>query len=324
VSQIFSTHALHPDAEAMLTRAGTLTIASAPTPAAILAEGLDAEVLIVRAAIPPAFFTAAKNLRAAIRHGAGLDMIPYDAATAAGVLIANVPGANAQTVAEHVIMTSLMLLRRFRVVDGDLRKTGWEAGRAHANSGRDLSGKTLGIIGMGHVGHEIFRIAHHGFGLQVLANSRNPDSLPEAALFAPVDQLVEQADIVVLCCPLTPQTTGLMSAARIARMKKDAILINVSRGPVVDEAGLIAALARGAIGGAALDVFSSQPLPPDHAFFGFDNVILTPHIAGITEESMMRMGRGAAAEAIRVLDGGLPVNLRNPEVVEQYRRRFAQ
>lgn len=307
----------------MLEAVGELRIASAPDGATLLAEGLEAEILIVRAPIPTDFFARATRLKAAIRHGAGLDMIPYKEATEAGVLIANVPGANARTVAEHVFMVSMALLRRFRMVDGDLRSRGWEAGRAHSNHGRDLGGRTIGIIGMGNVGHEIFRIAHHGFGLQVIANSRNPDSVPEAALFASVDQLVEAADIVVLCCPMTPETTGLMSAARIARMKPDAILVNVARGPVVDNAGLIDALQRGAIAGAALDVFSSQPLAPDHPYFGFANVILTPHMAGITEESMMRMGTGAAEEAIRVLRGDVPVNLRNPEVLEHFRRRFA-
>jgi D-3-phosphoglycerate dehydrogenase len=113
-----------------------------------------------------------------------------------------------------------------------------------------------------------------------------------------------------------------MSRERIARMKPGAILVNVSRGPVVDDAALIEALKAGRIGGAALDVFSTQPLPLEHPYFRLDNVIVTPHLAGITEESMMRMGTGAAAEAIRVLKGGLPINLRNPEVVEHYRRRF--
>lgn len=322
MSMIFSTHPLHPDAEAMLRAAGSLKIASNPTAEAILAEGADADVLIVRAPIPPAYFDQAPKLRAAVRHGAGLDMIPYDAATAAGVLIANVPGVNARTVAEHVIMTSLALLRGFRRMDRDLRTDGWEAGRAHANQALELSGRTVGIVGMGNVGREVFRIAHHGFGLDVIANSRNPKNTPEPARFVSMDDLVEQADIVVLCCPLTPETTGLLSIDRIRRMRPGAILINVSRGPVIDDAGLIEALRHGAIGGAALDVFSTQPLPPEHPYFRFDNVIVTPHLAGITEESMRRMGTGAAAEAIRVLAGELPVNLRNPEGVERYRGRF--
>jgi D-3-phosphoglycerate dehydrogenase len=322
MSYIFSTHPLHPDAEAMLKAAGDLRVASAPDPETLLREGEGTEVVIVRAPIPPAFFGNVPALRAAVRHGAGVDMIPYDAATAAGVLIANVPAVNAPTVAEHVYMVTLALLRQFRPMDRDLRSDGWNAGRARSERAHDLAGRTIGIVGMGNVGKAVFRIAKYGFGLVIVANSRSPASVPDGARFLSVDDLVSIADIVVLCCPLTPETTGLMSRERIARMKPGAILVNVSRGPVVDDAALIEALKAGRIGGAALDVFSTQPLPLEHPYFRLDNVIVTPHLAGITEESMMRMGTGAAAEAIRVLKGGLPINLRNPEVVEHYRRRF--
>ena len=249
-------------------------------------------------------------------------MIPVEAATRAGVLVANVPGANARTVAEHVFFVSMALLRKFRSVDRDLREKGWLAGREHAAYGNDLAGRTIGIVGFGAVGRSVAAIARHGFGLDVIVNSRTDKDLPEGVRFASVDELVEESDIVVLCCPLTPETTGLIGRDRIERMRPGALLVNVSRGPVVDDAALIEALSAGRIGGAALDVFVTQPLPPDHPYFGFDNVIVTPHMAGITEESMMRMGVGAAEEAIRVLQGELPVNLRNPEVVEHYRRRF--
>lgn len=322
MSFIFSTHRLHPDAEAMLKAASDLRVASAPDPETLLREGEGAEIVIVRAAIPPAFFGNVPALRAVVRHGAGLDMIPYDAATAAGVLIANVPAVNAPTVAEHVFMVTLALLRQFRPMDRDLRNMGWSTGRAHSDRALDLAGRIMGVIGMGNVGKAVFRIAKYGFQLEIVANSRSPESLPDGVRFLSVDDLVSTADIVVLCCPLTPKTTGLLSRERIARMKPGAILVNVSRGPVVDDAALIEALERGRIGGAALDVFSTQPLPPEHPYFRQDNVIVTPHLAGISEESMMRMGKGAAAEAIRVMEGGLPVNLRNPEVVEHYRRRF--
>lgn len=322
MSFIFSTHRLHPDAEAMLKAASDLRVASAPDPETLLREGEGAEIVIVRAPIPPAFFGNVPALRAVVRHGAGLDMIPYDAATAAGVLIANVPAVNAPTVAEHVFMVTLALLRQFRPMDRDLRNMGWSTGRAHSDRALDLAGRIMGVIGMGNVGKAVFRIAKYGFQLEIVANSRSPESLPDGVRFLSVDDLVSTADIVVLCCPLTPKTTGLLSRERIARMKPGAILVNVSRGPVVDDAALIEALERGRIGGAALDVFSTQPLPLEHPYFRQDNVIVTPHLAGITEESMMRMGKGAAAEAIRVMEGGLPVNLRNPEVVEHYRRRF--
>ncbi len=126
----------------------------------------------------------------------------------------------------------------------------------------------------------------------------------------------------VLACPLTDETRGMIAAPQLAQMKRGAFLINVSRGPVVVELDLVAALAGGHLGGAALDVFATQPLPPDHPFFKFDNVILTPHLAGITDEAMARMGLGGGEDAIRILDGGLPVNLVNPSAVEAYRKRF--
>jgi D-3-phosphoglycerate dehydrogenase len=319
---IYSTHGLHPRAAAMLADAGELKIASALDATTLATEGREADIVIVRANLPPALFDGAPRLRAAIRHGAGLDMIPVEAATQAGVLVANVPAVNARSVAEHVFFVTMALLRRFRMMDRDLRQRGWLAGRNHAEKTHELAGRTLGVVGAGSVGKAVMAIARHGFGLSVIANSRNAKSLPDQVRFVSVDEMVAEADIVVLSCPLTPETAGLLSRERIGRMRPGAILVNVSRGAVVDDTGLIEALRNGRIGGAALDVFANQPLPPDHPYFSFDNVIVTPHMAGITEESMMRMGVGAAEEAIRVLANHLPVNLRNPEVLDRYRRRF--
>lgn len=320
--RILSTHPLHPRASAMLAGASRLVVASALDGRTLAAEAKDADIVIVRAPLPAELFDGAAKLRAAIRHGAGLDMIPVEAATAAGVLVANVPAVNARSVAEHVMFVTLALLRRFRMVDRDLRAKGWLAGRDHANANTELAGKTIGIVGLGAVGQAVGHIAAHGFDLNVVATTRSMRPAPDKVGFLSIDALVEQSDIVVLCCPLTPETRGLISRERISRMKPNALLINVSRGPVVDDDALIEALHKGSIGGAALDVFATQPLPPNHPYFGFDNVIVTPHMAGITEESMMRMGVGAAGEALLVLANKLPVNLRNPEVTAHYRRRF--
>lgn len=319
---VFSTHALHPRAAEALAGAGRLVVASAIDKATLARESRGADVLVVRAPLPPELFADAPRLRAAVRHGAGLDMIPVEAATRAGVLVANVPGANAGTVAEHVIWCAIALLRRFRRVDRDLRSQGWLAGRAHAESGGDLGGRTLGIVGMGNIGTRVAAIARHGFGLDVIANSRRPEGMLEGVRFVGVDDLVAEADVIVLCCPLTPETTGLISRERIGHMKPGAILVNVSRGPVIDDDALVDALRAGRIGGAALDVFTTQPLPSDHPYFGFDNVILTPHMAGITEESMLRMGLGAVEQTLQILAEDLPSNLCNPEAVARYRQRF--
>jgi D-3-phosphoglycerate dehydrogenase len=296
-------------------------VASALDDATLIAEARDAAVVIVRAPIPAALFDNAPKLKIAIRHGAGIDMIPVEAATKAGVMVANVPGVNAPTVAEHVFMVSLALLRQFRRVDGDLRSKGWNQGRHHAYANSDLGGRTLGIVGFGNVGSEIARIGRYGFNMTILAHSRTRRDI-DGVHFVDLNALVAEADIVVLCCPLTPETRGLMDAGRIGGMKRTALLVNVSRGPVVVDDALIPALREGRIAGAALDVFVEQPLPAGHPYYEFSNVIITPHMAGITDESMMRMGVGAAEQTLQVLRGEQPTNLRNAEVMDNFRQRF--
>ena len=318
---IFSTHPLHPEATERLSLAGRCLVASAPSAQAILAEGGDADILIVRAPVPPAYFTQARRLRAALRHGAGLDMIPMDAATAAGVLVANVPGANAATVAEHAIFSAIGLLRGFRSMDADLRSRGWAAARAHADAGRDLGPRRLGIYGFGNIGRALHSMAR-GFGMQVSATTRRPETLPPDVQAMPLDSLVAGADVLVLCCPLTDETRGALHAGRIATMKPGAVVINVSRGPVIDTQALIAALAEGRLAGAALDVFDEQPLPAGSPLWALPNVILTLHMAGITEDSMRRMGQTVAEQALRILAGGLPQNLCNPAAEPAYQARF--
>ena len=216
---IYSTHTLHPRATEMLSGPAMLRIASA----------LDAATLAARAARPTSSSSArrcrppvrrrAEELRAAIRHGAGLDMIPIEAATKAGVLVANVPGVNARSVAEHVFFVTLALLRRFRMMDRDLRQQRLARRPRSRRTDARAAGRTLGVVGMGNVGKAVMATARAGFGLDVIANSRNPKSLPDDVRFVSVDELVAESDIVVLCCPLTPETTGLLSRERIARMR---------------------------------------------------------------------------------------------------------
>lgn len=318
---IFSTHPLHPEVTRALQALGPYRVATAPTLKAIAEESAGAGIIVVRAPIPAGVVLREARLRALIRHGAGLDMIPVDEATAAGVLVANVPGANAVTVAEHVIWSAMALLRCHPQVDRDLRDEGWTAGRAYADLGRELSGKVMGILGMGHIGQALARMAVQGFGMPVICHTRSGTS-PDGGRAVTFADLLAQSDILALCAPLTTETRGMVDAVALAQMKRGAILVNVARGPLVDEAALIAALASGHLGGAAVDVFDTQPLPPDHPFLALPNVILTPHMAGITEESMLRMGQGVVAEAQRVVAGDLPHNLVNPGAVDLYRRRF--
>lgn len=319
---VYCTHPLHPEAARLLDGRCELRVASALDFDTLAREGRDADIIIVRANLPPSMFTGVPRLRAAIRHGAGLDMVPLQAATAAGVLVANVPGVNAQSVAEHIFMVALMSARQIRSVDADLRGMGWNSGREHASRGFELSGRTLGLIGMGHVGRAAAAIGLGGFGMRVLAHSRTNSGFPLGVEPVALDEIFCCGDFVVVACPLDERTRGLANAQRLALMKPSAVLINVARGAIIDDAALIAALNEKRIAGAALDVFAEQPLPPDHPFFSCDNVILTPHMAGITDDSMQRMGIGSAEETIRVLSNDLPLNFVNPEVTEAYRRRF--
>ena len=320
--EILSTNVLHPEAAAMLERVGDLRFASSYDPETLLREGLEADLIIVRAPLPAALFERQTRLRAAIRHGAGLDMVPMEAATAAGVLVANTPGANARTVAEFVFFAAMTLLRRFRTIDRDLRAEGWNAARRHTAITGDLEGRTLGIVGFGNIGRQVHAIARHGYGLDVLIHSRSRRDLPADAGFVGLGELAARADILVLACPLTEETHGLVDASLLGLMKPDTLVINIARGPVVDDAAMLAALEEGRIGGAALDVFASQPLAADHPYLGFDNVLVTPHMSGITEGSMRRMGIAAAEEAARILRGELPLNFCNPQALEAHRRRF--
>ncbi|RYI27845.1 MAG: dehydrogenase [Acetobacteraceae bacterium] len=318
---IFSTHPLHPEVTIALQTLDDYRVASSPTAAAIASEAAGANLIVVRAPIPTGIASREQGLRALVRHGAGLDMIDVVEATWAGVLVANVPGANALTVAEHAIWTALALLRRNPQVTRDLHTSGWAAARSHSDHGRELSGRTLGVLGLGSIGRALSRIARSGFGMPVLAHTRS-GSVVEGVEAVGLSDLLERSDVLVLCAPLTEATRGLIDAAALARMKPGSILINVARGPMVDEAALVGALQSGQLAGAALDVFDTQPLPQDHPLLTLPNVILTPHMAGITEESMLRMGQGVVAETRRILAGELPVNLVNPDAVPRYRARF--
>jgi len=308
---VYSTHTLHSAVTARLRSICDYRVGTTPT--ATMAEGLEADIIIVRAPIPPEYFTAAPRLIAAVRHGAGLDMIPMEAATAAGVVVANVPGANASTVAEYAIFAALSLLRRAPQITAALRSTGWTAARNMTEESRDLATRTLGIYGFGNIGQALHRLGT-AFGMTTAAHTRRPESLPADVTPLTLDALCAASDVLVICCPLTPETHGAINAARIGSMKPGSALINVARGPIIDTAALITALQTRPIS-AALDVFDTQPLPDDSPLWRLPNVMLTPHIAGITQDSMLRMGQGTADEVARLINGHWPVNLCNPGVV---------
>jgi D-3-phosphoglycerate dehydrogenase len=246
-------------------------------------------------------------------HGSGTDLVPLASANAKGVLVANLPGENAQSVAEYCAMAMLMLARNVAAITTAIRTQPWDQARALSGSAREIAGLTAGIVGVGEIGKRVAKICRHGFGMRVLGSQRRMDRLPPEAEAADLDGLLAQSDFVVIACPLNPETHHLFNAARIAAMKRTAWLINVGRGPVIDEAALIEALRAKRIAGAMLDVYEHYRIAPGHPLFGLDNVVLTPHLAGSTRESRARTSVRAADETLRMLAGERPRNLVNPE-----------
>jgi len=298
--------------------------ASEPSQATLRKEIGDADAIIVRANLPADIFEHGKRVRACVRHGAGLDMIPVEAASAHGIPVANVPAVNANAVAEYVVAQMLLGARRLQRIDSVHRSESWAAARKLADEATELRGRNAGIIGVGAIGMRVAEILHHGFGMRVLGYQRRLNALPAFVTGIELDELLRSADYVVLACPLTPETRGLLDARRIGLLKKNAFIVNVSRGAVLDEPVLVAALRERRIGGVALDVYATQPLPRDSELLRLDNAILSPHLAGITAESMQAMSRIASEETLRILAGDKPVNFCNPEAWEKSLARRRQ
>jgi D-3-phosphoglycerate dehydrogenase len=273
----------------------------------------EADALIIRSKLPEDIFEAAPQIRAITIHGTGTDLVPLAAANAKGVPVANLPGSNAQSVAEYCVMAMLMLARNIQAITAAIRTQPWDEARKLAAPAHEIGGLAVGIVGVGEIGARVARILRNGFGMRVLGHQRRLDRLPPEAEAADLDSLVAQSDFVILACPLNDDTRHLFGGPRLAAMKATAWLVNVGRGPVVDEAALVEALHERRIAGAMLDVYEHYRISPGHPLFALNNVILTPHLAGSTHESRARARVRAADETLRMLAGERPVNLVNPE-----------
>lgn len=262
--------------------------------AALAAAVANADAWIVRnrTQVRGAALAAASRLRVVGRLGVGLDNIDVDACEARGITVIPATGANADSVAEYVIATAMILLRGAGYLSTAAVASGrWP--RQMLSQGRDLTGKVLGLVGYGGIGRLTARKITP-LGVRVIAH--DPLLGPDAPAWKEqrverrtLEQLLAESDVVSLHIPLTPSTRNLLNADRLALMKRGAILINTARGGVVDEGALAAALHEGRLGAAALDVFDEEPLPAGNPLAGAPNVLLTPHIAGVTIESNERV-----------------------------------
>jgi D-3-phosphoglycerate dehydrogenase len=283
----------------------------------------DVDAIITRSRLPDDIFSAATRVRAVTIHGTGTDLVPREAATERGILIANQPGGNAQSVAEYCVMSLLILSRNFSEIDKAIRTKTWDETRLLGAKAHEIAGLTLGLVGVGEIGKRIAHICRNGLGMKVLGNRRRMDKADPNAEPADLDDLVARSDAIVITCPLTPETFHLFDGKRIAKMKSTAWLINAGRGAVVEEAALIAALREKRIAGAMLDVYEHYRLEPGHPLLSLGNTVLTPHLAGMTVESRGRVSALAAEDTLRMLAGGRPRNLVNPEAWEAFNMRFS-
>ncbi|TAL31634.1 MAG: hydroxyacid dehydrogenase [Spirochaetes bacterium] len=263
--------------------------------------------------ITPEIARAAKRVKLIQQPSVGYQNIDVDACTARGIPVANTAGANTVSVAEHTIAAGLCLLKKFLPAARSTAAGGWVQMDL---GGGEIEGKTWGLVGMGRIGRAVaLRLIPFGVSVMYFDTARlNPDDEKTyRCAYAPLDELFKSADILSLHCPLTPDTAGLVNEARISTMKPAALIINVARGEVLDEAALARALAEKRIGGAAVDVFSREPIESGNPLLGLSdaNLLLTPHVAGVTGEARMRIISVAVGNIIRVLNGGKPELLVN-------------
>lgn len=255
---------------------------------------------------------AAEPLRTKIiaNFGVGFNNIDVQAAKALGVAVSNTPDVLTDATADIAMTLLLMVARRAGEGERHLRAGAWTGWRPTHMLGRMVSGKTLGLIGMGRIARAVARRAHHGFGMRVLYTDPYPPPPDVAAGLGAeprdtVEQVLAESDFVSLHCPATPETRHLMNAERLGRMKPGAYLINSARGDVVDEAALVQALERGTIAGAGLDVFEREPqVAPE--LVCMENVVLLPHLGSATEETRVAMGL-RALENLRLFFSGAPL-----------------
>lgn len=281
-----------------------------------LAEALEsAQGVIVRIAkLPAEVIRQAKSLKIIAKHGVGYDNIDVAAAAACGIVVTNTPAANSQSVAEHALALLLAAARRIGDCSRDLALKHLKPQGTY--QGFELSEKVLGVIGLGGAGLRLARMTGGGLAMRVIGFDPYKEPWPEGVeRFRDLAGLLAEADYVSIHVPLTTETRNLIGPAALARMKPTSILVNTSRGGIVDEAALADAVRRGRLAGAGLDVVMDEPLRADHPLVGLPNVILTPHVAGVTDEAMMNMARGAAEDTLRVLRGERPKFPVNPEVL---------
>lgn len=290
---------------------------ASPLEIAELAAIADA-IGVCWAPLPAAVLERSTRCKVVTRFGVGLDNIPVEAATRLGIPVTSLPDYCVNEVADHTIALMLALLRGLPTFDRTLK-----AGRYDANCfvPRRISSLTLGLIGFGRIGRAVAERAG-AFGMRVIATARSLEQRAEAVQGMCLEELLRTADVVSLHLPLTEATYHMMNAQRFTRLKPGAMLINTSRGGLVDAAALHAALDSGRLAGAALDVFEQEPTAPDDPIVSHSRVLATPHVAFRSAEALLELRTRAARQIADALEGKRPEYVVNPEIYE--RRRLSK
>ena len=285
-------------------------------------EGSEA-IVVERDFLFDETFAAAPNLKVAGITRAGVNQIDVDAATAAGVIVINTPGRNANGVAELTIGLMFDVARRISESDRYVRSGSWQSPTAPYIDlrGMELNGRTVGIIGFGAIGRRVAQITH-ALGMTVIVHDpfvAEPGSEHDYVDMVPLDELLESSDIVTLHSPPAEDGTPLLAAEELSSMRPGAFLINTASAALVDSSALAAELRSRHIAGAGYDIFETTPIEPSHPLSSLDNVVLTPHIGGATDESIERHSQMIATDLQKIAAGELPNNLVNPDVWEHRR-----
>lgn len=311
--KVLLTNPIHPEFNQALMEECDVVVAPDIKPETLKGLITDCDGLIVRCQLPQDIFDGAKQLKAVVRHGVGLDFIPVCAATKKRIPVANLPGSNTNAVVEYCLAAIFYFRRRLDLINSQLRIQGWAKARSLADPSTEIATTTLGIIGFGSIGSKLANAAM-GLNMKSIALTRRPETLPSGVRSVTKAELFSQSDVIIICCPLNEETRGMVDQLSISMMKSNAILINIARGPVVDTKAIISALKAGKIAGAAMDVHDQQPLTGEEAIFDCPNLLLTPHIASITSSSMRGMSEGSVKTILAILKGIRPDNIVNPEV----------
>jgi D-3-phosphoglycerate dehydrogenase len=308
------------EAMAKLEAVARVVVLGDPSEESLLAEIGDADALLVGIAprVTESLMQRAPRLRHIARQGVGVDIVDVKAATKRGIVVTNVPDVTSNSVAEFTMTLLLSVAKNIVHCDRAVKEGHWDKRLDLSRTNLELYGKTHGVVGLGRIGGRV-AIRCQAFGMRVLyfQRNRNPEMEKAGIAYAPLAVLIRQSDSISLHLPLSKETVNMIDTPQFDSMKRGVLLINQSRGTVVNQAALVLALREGRVGGYGTDVYDREPPDPKHELFGFGNVVASPHLGGGTRETRARANMVLAEDVIRVLKGEPPKNLVDDSLVDE-------